>query len=1078
MIGGPTFADGFNWWNINYDTGADGWSVEDFLVKIIADTTPPTISSVLASNITSSGATITWSTNEAADSQVEYGLTTAYGSQTTLNATVVTSHSVVVSGLSANTTYNYRVKSKDAAGNLALSSNFTFTTASSSAGVITAASCSSADVQAAINLAVDGNRVLIPAGSCTWTSGISISNKGISIEGAGISATTIVVGTSGGRLFVINLQAADPTFVLTGITFDGNNLQLGSQSIIDISYPTSGTNTNAFRIHHNEFLNLFDTAIEVNMKGTIGSSLIDHNTFQMSAGSGEKSLELFGANNGDYTSFSHPFNVGANEFIFIEDNTFTYAQNEDGAVDSYHGSRWVFRHNTVTNTNLGNHGADSGNFRGVHSFEIYENTFNRTASGNYRSLFFRSGSGVVFNNTFTGNYYGPEVANYRSRPESFTPWGACDGTSIWDENQAGKAGYACLDQIGHVFTQNSGGVNTIEGLYYWNNTLNGVTITSVGVSEASMTNHLQDGRDFFSNTQKPGYITYTYPHPLQGGTSSSSDTTPPSVSISSPSLGSTVSGTVTVSANAFDNIGVAGVQFLLDGVSLGAEDTTSPYTVSWNTASSTNTSHTLTARARDAAGNQTTSAVVSVTVSNVTSLSGQIIDPSRRTDWSNAGVEGGIPNRTTICQTLNPGVTATQINNAITSCSNAGGGVVYLNPGSYSISGSIRFAGAKNVTLRGAGADQTKLTFSNAGDCGNGASAGVICIDGSSRIWAQVSSPVNWIAGYSQGTTQITLASVSGLQVGQTISLDQCDDGRTGASCTGAAADLWPDVTNCNDIRTCSIEGGAYGDARREVRGQSQAVKIVDCRTDHATTPGLSCNSASITISQGLHMPNWRSGQSPQVWSTGTYAQLASGDGIEDFSITFTFSNAGTLSGVNVVNAYNAWIKGMRFIGPAGVAHVWIEQSVNVEIRDNYFYGSQGASTSYGVFITPANNVLVVNNIFHRVVTMIHSGPGSGNVLAYNWGYDNSRSDYPTAMGVVASNHESGIGMNLWEGNEGTAFVADTFHGNANFETFFRNQLTGADTINFPNSVQCTHPISIWALHRFFNVVGNVLGLS
>ena len=88
------------------------------------------------------------------------------------------------------------------------------------------------------------------------------------------------------------------------------------------------------------------------------------------------------------------------------------------------------------------------------------------------------------------------------------------------------------------------------------------------------------------------------------------------MSVSAPASGATVSSTVSVSANASDNVGVAGVQFLLDGVSLGAEDTVAPYTVSWNTTSATNGAHSLTARARDAAGNQTTSAIVSVTVSN------------------------------------------------------------------------------------------------------------------------------------------------------------------------------------------------------------------------------------------------------------------------------------------------------------------------------------------------------------------------------------------------------------------------------------------------------------------------------
>jgi len=94
------------------------------------------------------------------------------------------------------------------------------------------------------------------------------------------------------------------------------------------------------------------------------------------------------------------------------------------------------------------------------------------------------------------------------------------------------------------------------------------------------------------------------------------DTTPPTVSITAPSNGATVAGTIAVNATASDNVGVVGVQFKLDGVNLGAEDTTAPYSISWGTTSATNGAHTLTAVARDAAGNQTTSAVVNVTVSN------------------------------------------------------------------------------------------------------------------------------------------------------------------------------------------------------------------------------------------------------------------------------------------------------------------------------------------------------------------------------------------------------------------------------------------------------------------------------
>jgi hypothetical protein len=92
---------------------------------------------------------------------------------------------------------------------------------------------------------------------------------------------------------------------------------------------------------------------------------------------------------------------------------------------------------------------------------------------------------------------------------------------------------------------------------------------------------------------------------------------PPSVSITSPAAGATVSGRVNVTANASDNVGVVGVQFKLDGANLGAEVTAAPYAVSWDTATATNASHVLTAVARNAAGKLATSAAVSVTVANL-----------------------------------------------------------------------------------------------------------------------------------------------------------------------------------------------------------------------------------------------------------------------------------------------------------------------------------------------------------------------------------------------------------------------------------------------------------------------------
>ncbi|OGJ01513.1 hypothetical protein A3G98_00230 [Candidatus Nomurabacteria bacterium RIFCSPLOWO2_12_FULL_37_8] len=136
ILGGPTNNGGFNWWNVNYDSGVDGWSVEDYLqvngtsiTPPSSDTTVPVISSINTS-IDTSTVTITWSTNELSDTQVEYGLTSSYGSVSVLtdSTTKVNSHTIILNNLIPATTYNFRVKSKDAAGNLASSSNQTFTT--------------------------------------------------------------------------------------------------------------------------------------------------------------------------------------------------------------------------------------------------------------------------------------------------------------------------------------------------------------------------------------------------------------------------------------------------------------------------------------------------------------------------------------------------------------------------------------------------------------------------------------------------------------------------------------------------------------------------------------------------------------------------------------------------------------------------------------------------------------------------------------------------------------------------------------------------------------------------------------
>jgi Inosine-uridine preferring nucleoside hydrolase/Purple acid Phosphatase, N-terminal domain len=118
------------------DAAGLGSSLESLLDTQPAapDTTPPAISGVASGSITSAGATVAWSTDEPADTQVEYGTTTSYGNSTTPNTALATAHSQALSGLTAGTLYHYRVKSRDAAGNLAVSPDATFTTTAATSG--------------------------------------------------------------------------------------------------------------------------------------------------------------------------------------------------------------------------------------------------------------------------------------------------------------------------------------------------------------------------------------------------------------------------------------------------------------------------------------------------------------------------------------------------------------------------------------------------------------------------------------------------------------------------------------------------------------------------------------------------------------------------------------------------------------------------------------------------------------------------------------------------------------------------------------------------------------------------------
>lgn len=418
-----------------------------------------------------------------------------------------------------------------------------------SAADITAANCSQGEVQARITQAVTGDRVLIPAcGATSWSSGISIpSSKAIEVLGAGIGVTNITAGTSS-DLVALNISNGG-----SGVTRFGNltinaNSTASTSAVIQVS---GGTGQDRFRVHHVKIDNLRGRGVRVEAGGPNFSGLVDHNQITQ-LGTSPHAFEPRGypenfacangvppsndpCNNGFDVAPTHYF--GTSNMTFFEDNTVTADDRfGDGALDGYGGAKFVFRHNTIINAWLGVHGADSGPYRGVHSFEIYANTFTNNLPGGANSaiprlFFFRSGSGPIYDNVSTGFYNGKTLTINRivdtgGGSGGLTFGGLCsNGTSPWDgnapdANHPGATGWPCLDQSGWIFGHNQGSARTLTPVFFWNNLENGSLISiSTDVSA-----YQKSGIEYVNSASRPAgtgtylatYAAYPYPHPLQG----------------------------------------------------------------------------------------------------------------------------------------------------------------------------------------------------------------------------------------------------------------------------------------------------------------------------------------------------------------------------------------------------------------------------------------------------------------------------------------------------------------------------------------------------------------------------------
>lgn len=234
------------------------------------------------------------------------------------------------------------------------------------------------------------------------------------------------------------------------------------------------------------------------------------------------------------------------------------------------------------------------------------------------------------------------------------------------------------------------------------------------------------------------------------------DITAPTVSLTSPSNGSTVSGTAVLNASASDNIGVAGVQFTVDGANVGSEDVSAPYSFSWNTSLAANGSHTIAATARDAAGNRSTSSVT-VTVSNTTGGTTSdltIFNDALQSPWINSSWNATVSFNST--EQVYAGSSSIK---AVTTAAWGGLSLHYGNWGNTSSVSPSQYRSLEFLVL--VPADGTQLTVFAENDLGQSfpyVNYGTV----TKNQWTVVSIPMNQLSPNGQVIHRVSIQELSG----------------------------------------------------------------------------------------------------------------------------------------------------------------------------------------------------------------------------------------------------------------------------------------------------------------------------
>jgi hypothetical protein len=320
------------------------------------------------------------------------------------------------------------------------------------AGTITASGVDLPSVSSAVALASDGDRVVIPPGTASWNSTLTVT-KGITLVGATtisgsadsptVTNATIIVDEvtrdSGlnAPIIVVNNLASGATFRLTGVT-----LRVGTGAGATGAYNGAvrlfATPPTAVRIDHCHFDGLKQDFIHV-LTTTYG--VIDHCVFD-----GYNPCLAITASNGGPSgvgdeAWASPPYFGSEKFIFVEDNTFNNGRSAqtNNNIDCDSGGRYVARYNFFNNCLPNTHGTESGGrHRGSRAIEVYNNTIKFSYAATAGQL--RAGTALIHDNTYSGLINGGGMGLRVYREWASFPfggnqgWGGASGVNSLDSN--------------------------------------------------------------------------------------------------------------------------------------------------------------------------------------------------------------------------------------------------------------------------------------------------------------------------------------------------------------------------------------------------------------------------------------------------------------------------------------------------------------------------------------------------------------------------------------------------------------------------------------------------------------------